>query len=251
MKSSPTISVITSSIGRPELRRCIESVKEQTVKCRHYVYVNGLKWMLPAHEIIQEFPHINAMYLPEETGDCGYGHSMSGVFAAAPFLTESDFIFYLNDDDFYDSNHVESLVCLMQDEKLGWAYSLRRFVDIRGNPVCEDDWDSLGYWPNAFDDNSFLVDNSCYAMRRSTARAVATHWTQDSRIADRLVLRELKHLGLPYGCSGISTVNYRLGTGTATAPEALYHECARRARNGFPEGFPWRKGQSVFRPETT
>jgi len=248
---NPTVTVITSSIGRPELRRCVESVQYQTMKCRHYVYVNGLKWHIPAHEVLRDFPLVHGMFLPEETGNSGMGPSCASVFAAAPYLTESDYVFYLNDDDFYEEDHVESLVSLMEKENLSWAYSLRRFVDRHGTPVCEDDWDSLGHWPNVFGDGSFLVDNSCYALRTSVARKHSAAWMKRPYIADRIFLQELKSSNLSYGCSGKSTVNYRLGTGTAQSPEALYIECARRARQKFPEGFPWRGAPTIFRPEQT
>lgn len=167
------------------------------------------------------------------------GGSMADVFAAAPFLTRSDWIFYLDDDNFFDPNHVESVMRFATENALEWAYSLRRFVDKAGNAVCDDDWSSLGHWPIHGTDQH-VVDNSCYAVSRRLAQRFATAWTAMPYIADRCFYMALKESGAKHGCTGLSTVNYRTGTGTAPDNAALYLRSAEIARAAKPDGFPWR-----------
>lgn len=239
-------AVITSSIGRAELRQSIESVRAQTHKARHYVFVNGEKWHESAREVLRDYPEVCAVYLPEETGDYGMGPSMADVFVSAPYLTRADWVFFLNDDDFYDPNHIESILAHAKVHDLKWAYSLRKFVDKDGSLICDDDWNSLGYWPCLAEAGEYLVDNSCFAVSRTIAQKMGPAWTFVPYVADRCFLAALKHTGEPYGCTGLSTVNYRIGTGTAESDAGAYLKCAETARSLFPDGFPWRT-PSVFR----
>lgn len=232
------VTVITSSIGRKELRQTIESVRAQTYPCRHYVYVNGSMFHDRAREILNDYPQVTAIYLPENTGDYGVGASMADVFAAASFLTTSDWIFYLNDDDFYDTNHVESIMTHIKTNKLLWAYSLRKFVNIDGSYVCDDNWCNLGHWA-PLGGGANLVDNSCYAIHRSLAIKYGRAWTAMPYIADRCFLSALMESKAPYGSPGLYTVNYRLGTGTATDSLDKYLKCDESAKAAYPDGFPW------------
>lgn len=238
-----TASVITSTIGRPELRQCIESVRALTYPARHFVYVNGPKYHAKARAILEDYPEVCALYLPEETGDYGTGGSMADVFAAAPFLTRADWIFYLDDDNFYERKHVESLLTFAKSNDLAWAYSLRRVVDKSGAYICDDDWCSIGVYPARFSTDSFIVDNSCFAITRALAQRFATAWTALPVVADRCMLMALRESGTRFGCTGLATVNYRLGTGTAVDdPEAMKRVAGEEAMK-YPSGFPWRMPQ--------
>lgn len=245
-----TASVITSSIGRKELRQCIESVRAQNFPCKHYVYVNGERFHDSARETLKDFPDVTAIYLPEETGDYGVGPSMADVFIAALYLTKAEWIFYLNDDDFYDSNHVSSVMAHAQTHDLKWVYTLRKFVDIDGNFICDDDWSSLGFWPCQGKADDFLVDNSCFAVTRELAIKASFAWRLVPYCADRAFLAALKQTGEKYGSTGLSTVNYRVGTGTAQFPREVYLQDSIMMREAYPAGFPWRK-PSVFSPGET
>ena len=131
------ISVITSTIGRPELRQCIESTAKQTIKCTHYVFVNGPRFHASAKAILDDYPEVKAFYLPEETGDYGVGPSMADVFAAGPFLTRSKWVCFLDDDNWFDETHVESLWLLASKHNLKWAFSLRKLVAPNGEFICK------------------------------------------------------------------------------------------------------------------
>lgn len=239
-------TVITATIGRRELRQCIESVRAQTYPLvNHIVFVNGLRYHVAAREVLKDYPEVSAFYLDEETGDYGAGPSMADVFVAATFLTRSDWVFFLDDDNFYSPTHVESLLGLAVEHKLAWAYSLRTFVDVSGEFICEDDWISLGYWPE-FGSQSHLVDNSCYAVSLSLAKRYALAWTAAPLSADRCFFLVLHESGARYGCSGLSTVSYRIGLGTATGAADLYRQTHKNMRaRMMSKEFPWRK-ESIF-----
>lgn len=236
------VTVITSTIGRPELRRCLESVQAQTYPgVKHNVYVNGPGHHAHARRVLEDYPAAEAFYLPADTGAYnGSAPSCAGVFAAAPFLTDADWVFFLNDDDFYDADHVESIMALAKAHDLGWAYSLRRFVTRLGEPIVDDDWCSLGHSP-ILGTSQYVVDNSCFAVRRDLAERYGQAWTVMPIIGDRAFLMALKESGARAGCTGRSTLNYRTGTGSAEDDPPKYLQCAEAARKAFPHVFPWRR----------
>lgn len=241
----PTVTVITSTIGRPELRQCIESVRDQTYQVKHFVFVNGPKYRVDADKVLKDFPGVAAVYLPEETGTfCGQGPSCASVFSSAPLLTNSDWVFYLNDDDFYEPNHIESIMTMVMVHCLKWAYSLRRFVTKSGDVICDDDWSSLGHFPIE-GTNQYLVDNSCFAVSRDLAIKYGLAWTIMPFFGDRCFLMALKDSGEKSGCTGLSTVNYRTGTGSAPDSPKLYLELSQNMKNKYTDGFPWR-GPRIF-----
>lgn len=243
--AQPTVTVITSSIGRPELAQAVRSVLAQDYPCRHHVYINGPRWQSDhTLEMIaglkDNTTHRNHFFLlPEETGDCGIGPGAGSVFASAPFLTNSDICFFLNDDDFWDPDHVSSLVALMTKHSLAWAYSLRRFVDLAGQPMVDDNWDSLGHHL-ADPGNEHIVDNSCYAIRTEVARKVGPHWLTP-HCGDRVIFRALEAAKLPCGTTGRSTANYRIGLGFLKGSKEQFLANDRHMRARFPRGFPWRR----------
>lgn len=238
---SNSITVVTSSIGRPELAQCIESVKNQAYPgIRHMVYVNGAKYHQNASKILNKYPEVTAFYLPDETGDYGAGGSMADVFAASAFLTRSDWLFFLDDDNFYDPNHVGSLMTLIKENDLKWAYSLRRYVNKDGDAICDDNWCSLGYWPVIADHRWNLIDNSCYAVSLPLAKICSLAWTAAPYVGDRCFFGALHKTKTKAGCTGLSTVNYRVGSGSGADPSELLISEAK-AKQLYPNGFPWRK----------
>lgn len=225
-----------------ELRQCVESVRAQTHKARHFVYVNGPEFHEPARAILKDYPEVTAFYLPEATGDWHNGPSMVDVFAAGPFLTNADWVFYLDDDNWYEPDHVDSVLTLARDNDLKWAYSLRRFVSKDGTPICEDNWCNLGHYPLIGTD-AYIVDNSCFAVERSLACRMALAWTAIATVPDRAFLMALKESGGRSGCTGLTTVNYRIGLGSTADDAGPYLERAEYARKHYGGVYPWRRPQ--------
>lgn len=247
------VTVITSTIGRPELKQCIESVRAQSISVRHMVLVNGAKFHDDAKVVLESFPEVESHYLTDNTGDYGAGPCMADCYAAGPFLTRSDWVCFLDDDNWFDPDHIESLLWLVEKYGLEWAYSLRRWVAMDGTPIGDDDWQSLGYWPNPLveqlpEDQVRLVDTSCFFVKRRLAQRMSLAWTAAPFYTDRGFLMALMKSGSRYGCTGLSSVNYRTGSGAAEISMADYTACAERAKGLFPDGFPWRKPM-IFDPD--
>ena len=235
---SLSVAVVTSTQGRSTITRAIKSVQDQTRKATHYVFIHGADYS------DKTIPHLAddtvAVHLPRANGGGGYG--MAPVYALAPYAIDEDIICYLDDDNWYEPDHIESLVGLIEKHDLGWAYSLRKIVDNEGNWICDDNCESLGCHPNSH--GHYLVDNSCYVVRTEVARRYGFAWYVPI-ISDRNFQAELMRNRIRAGTSGRHTSVYRLshdGTGGMTKEKFIgNNEWMQQNRPGFE----WAK-QQIF-----
>lgn len=230
------IAVVTSTQGRPTIKRTIKSVQDQTRKATHYVFIHG------ANHSDKAKPHLSddtvAVYLPNANGHNGLG--MAPVYALAPYVIDEDIIFYLDDDNWYEPDHIESLASLIEENDLGWAYSLRKIVDNEGNWICDDNCESLGCQPNA--SGHYLVDNSCYAVRADVARRYGYAWYVPI-VSDRNFQAELMRNRIRCGTTGKHSANYRLShDGTGGMTPQMFMDNNNFMSSRFTD-FPWTKRQ--------
>lgn len=221
------VVVITATTGRDTLEQAVVSVANQTVPTEHLLVIDG------DIKIDIDYPdNLRTLQLPENVGANGwYGHR---VYAATPLLVNADYILFLDDDNWFEPNHVETMIAKIKSKDLMWSYSLRKIVDERGQYVCDDDCEALGRYPTFYDHTVNFVDTNCYCFRREYLVNVA-HSFYGTWGADRQFYTAASTKLPSFGCTGLATVNYR-------APERLL--------NMFKEGnevmkksyvnLPWR-----------
>lgn len=220
-----SVAVVTSTIGRAELERAIVSVQQQSYPCKHYVFVDGEQYFDKVKPLQAKYPDVIFTFLPMNTGADGWTNS--SINAIAPFLIKEEIMCYLDDDNWYDSNHVQNIVNGFNSyENVGVVYNLRRFVTENGQYLCDDNTESLGFWgfrqinyPFEFnqitaDLYSFMhrqghVDTNCLAMTLQTAQALAHYWVQ-SKMNDYMVFKQCRLQNKTIVSTGKRTVNYVL-----------------------------------------
>ncbi|AUI66360.1 MULTISPECIES: glycosyltransferase family A protein [Glaesserella] len=219
-----SVAVITSTIGRPELRQAIQSVEAQTYPCTHYIFVDGKQHKDAAEIILKEYPNTVVTYLPMNTGADGWTNS--SINAIAPFLVKEDIICYLDDDNWYAPNHIENCVATLEKTDADLVYSLRNLYTLDKEFLCEDFIESIGFYENKlsyprtinfnFDNEDYsithtlnrtLIDTNCYAMKRNIAAKLAQYWCED-KLNDYTVFNKIKELGLVCACTNTFSVNY-------------------------------------------
>lgn len=233
--------VITPTTGAPELKDAIRSVQNQTVDVEHLVICDGLKFKEKLDAVLEstEGKRPTVCYLPYNTGGGGfYGHR---VMAAFSHLTSHDYVLFLDQDNWFKPNHVETLVNAIEFFNFDWAYSLRTIFDKDGNELVKDNCESLGRWPAWVGDNVFLVDSSSYCFKNSFLRQVGHIWDHGWG-ADRrfyTILREhVKHNN--YGCTGLHTLNYRLGGNEGSVTKEFFIEGNSKMLSKYNgKNFPW------------
>jgi GT2 family glycosyltransferase len=201
--------VITPTTGKDTLEQAVQSVANQTVKTEHLIVEDGIE-----ADVLLDLsltPNARIMTLPENVGGNGwYGHR---VYAAMPLMVNADYILVLDEDNWFEPNHVETMIDKIKSKDLMCSYSLRRICNERGEYVFDDDCESLGRYPTYYDHNVNFVDTNCYCFKREYLVNVAHHFYGQWG-ADRPFYKAASTQLPSFGCTGQATVNYR-------APERL------------------------------
>ena len=214
-----SVTVITATTGSPFLREALASVAGQTYEdLQHWVVVDGQQYAQKVQDILKDFRNVKLLILPENTGGPEAGNFVCHrIYAAAPFLVNTEFVALLDEDNMYEPDHIELLVTEIQRTKRKWAHSLRALVDQEGTVLDTDRCESLGgIRHSVLSANDFHVDTNCYLLETNLARSLAPCWNVPARPgpdcleADRAVCRTLLASKLYPAVSRNFTVKYRV-----------------------------------------
>ena len=177
LRIEKSVTVITPTIASPKLNDAIKSVREQTYKnITHLIVSDGPEYMNTiAFDMVERNDNALVACTPENTGKNGfYGHR---IYAAYPHLINSDYIFFLDEDNWYEPDHVESLVRVLNDGN-DFAVSLRKIYQPDKTYVCDDNCEALGKWPIYFthNDPQYLADTSSFAFRTRFLQQTCHLW---------------------------------------------------------------------------
>ena len=228
------IMVITPTTGKDTVHKAIESVAQQTLPTEHLIVSDGADAILAMNKMPYEhIPKcVSFVDLPENVGGNGwYGHR---VYAAMPLMVNADYVLFLDEDNWFEPNHVETMIAKIKSKDLMWAYSLRRICNEAGEYIRDDDCESLGRWPTFYDHTVNFVDTNCYCFRREYLVSVS-HSFYGQWGADRPFYKAASTKLPAFGCTGLATVNYR-------APDRLlsmFKEGNEALKKSY-ETLPWR-----------
>ena len=239
-----SVTVITPTVGTPFLAQAIASVQAQTYPfVEHVVVADGPRYyervraMLPAHTTHP----VSVFELPHNTGGGGFnGHR---IYGAMPHLVNGRFVAFLDEDNWYEPEHIATLMEQITTRGLSWAYALRRIVGLDDRALANDDCESLGQWPTWNDPHVHLVDVNCYVLRRDLAIRTGSLWYRrypDETCPDFALCQQLLQEHPQCGTNGLYTVNYRVGRSTCSVQPDFFLAGNEVMRQRFPAGFPWR-----------
>jgi glycosyltransferase involved in cell wall biosynthesis len=236
------IAVVTPTIASEHLTKCIDSVDKQTYEdIVHYIFIDGCQYEPKAREILVGSSKTRMIELEENVGKGWYGHR---VYAACSFLVNADVICYLDEDNFFEPNHIETVVKKLQEGN-DWVYSLRNIHDKEGKFLCEDNCESLGKWPVYFNPEVHHIDTSCFAVRRDVAVRIGHAWYGQWG-ADRQFFGALKTHFPKYSCTNQYTTNYRLDGNENSVNEEFFIEGNKINSEKYQGNFPWKSGQEFI-----
>ena len=144
MKPLNKAVVIIPSVGTDFLQEALDSIKTQTVPTDIYLVCDNPMRDSRIQGIVSRGHYDNVYYLklPYGVGKDGfYGHR---VYSSVPALVNNQYILFLDEDNYLEPNHVESMINTIETNNLDWCYSLRRIIDVDGSYVCDDNCESLG-----------------------------------------------------------------------------------------------------------
>ena len=217
-----SVVVITGTTGARTLRETVLSVQKQTVPVEHWIIVDGAQYERDVDKILGKMPmNENTKYtqrvlvLPENTGGSGYlCHRING---ALPWLTNADYVCFLDEDNMFTPNHVEGLLHALKNKPgARWAHAYRSLIDDDGTFICHDSCESLGgLCHTVLDRNDRLIDTNCFMLQRELAIQISPLWNVKARQpgqmeADRRVCQLLLKQEPLYGVSSHYSVLYRV-----------------------------------------
>lgn len=214
----PSVGIITATVGTAALTRAIKSVSAQTYPyIIHYIVIDGPAYYLDVIRQIRALGVagglIRIISLPENTGANGFnGHR---IYGAIPYLCNTDYIGFLDEDNWYEDNHVEALVNAITDggEPAVGAYSYRNIVDPSGMFICRDQCESIGNtFHTVINKDDYLMDTSSFIMKRTTLVDYAPNWHVAARTtamdSDRRMTQAVLVSGDMMMSSKLFTLNY-------------------------------------------
>jgi len=232
---SKSVAIITPTTGSDDLAKCMESVKNQTYEnITHHVVADGYEAYLKIKHnnqfTIQFHSKLSTSMICENVGANGwYGHR---IYAAFPFLVNQEYVVFLDQDNWLEPNHIESLISTIE-KGYQWAYSFRNIVDKDGTFICKD-YESLGYKVKPEH-----IDTSCFMIPREIlVGGVSTVW-YGQYAADRHFYHNLKSCYPSYDATYQHTMNYRLGSSETSAPKEFYLQNNARVLESFNGKLPW------------
>ena len=229
------VAVVTPTIASDLLEQCVSSVDNQTYKdLTHYIFIDGCQYEPKAREILVGSSKTRMIELEENVGKGWYGHR---VYAACSFLVNADIICYLDEDNWYEPNHVEELVKAIQTGAQ-WAYSLRKIYDKHGNYICDDNCESLGKWPIYFNNDAYHIDTSSFAVRRDVAVNIGHAWYGQWG-ADRQFFSNLKKFFPNFECTGEHSLCYRLDGNANSVTKDFFEEGNKYTKEKYQGNYPW------------
>lgn len=242
MAASPLVTVVTPTTGDPCVLRAIKSVADQSYKpVQHLVVVDNPEAPAEIKSAIRQH-NVDVIELPYATGkDRFVGHR---IYGASAFLGKGDFFCFLDEDNWFDTDHIASLIEIVR-QGFAWAFSLRKIVDLEGNFICNDDCESLGKWPTVLGENDYLIDVNCYLLPRMAAVASSPVWYRRFREpnvldADRALRSLLLAQNFNFESSYRYSVNYRAGNTELSVRKEFFLRGNERMLQKFQGSLPWK-----------
>lgn len=247
-----SVTVVTPTIGSQKLIDAIQSVKSQTYKnVRHLLVIDGAEHVdnvLNVGESIQNYDDIDYMTLPFNVGANGfYGHR---VYAAIGHLVNTDYVAFLDEDNWYDDDHIESLVNTIENYNVGgkpeFVYSYRKVWTPDKKEFIEDNCESLGMWPVWVSDQREKnnphchVDTSSYLFRRDFLERYGYMWHHGWGADRRFFQYVTQNIKVMNYSSFKHTLNYRLD-GNIDSVNLDFFNQGNKVMHDYYYGYPWKQ----------
>jgi len=163
-------TIITPTIGTPYLLEACASVAKQTQECLHLIVVDGRDSANRVVDIVSRAALENPMYayniivVPWRTGENRFnGHRIYGSISG---LVMTPYFSWLDEDNFFDRDFVETMVGALEEEKdKNYATCRRTVIKDDGSTIGRDNRESIGKNGMGYD----LYDMNTFMFKASMA----------------------------------------------------------------------------------
>lgn len=241
--------VITPTIGSLKLKDAVESIQQQTYKNVEHLLVTdgslqyGHSARVAVEEVGEDNPnlmtkHIRFIDLPYNTGANGFNGQR--IYASIPHLVDADYVFFLDEDNWYEPDHIAALIDTIEAENLDWAYSLRTIYSPEKKFIAHDNCESLGKWPIYFthDNPQYLIDTSAFAFKREFIKATCHLWHSGPWGEDRRYFYAIKDHS-KWNTSGKHSLCYRVDNNPKSVNGEFFIEGNKLNLEYYKGKYPW------------
>jgi len=256
------VTVLTVTRSRPGIlqERCLSSVKRQTVPVRHVVIVDGCSATL--QDLSTRRPEAEVIFCPRSANDRSGPGRLARLRNLAVTQATTKWVAFLDDDNEWESDHIDSLVTLAETSRIPAVHSQRRVLHSDGSPWVEAEWPwsrdpdesrrkyahalhcgvvtpgqpymrdradrhtQAGSWRDV-DLNAWIFERTLLLAHPFLEEYTASH-ERDFVGEDSVLLEELLEADVPIACTGRPTLRYYLGG------------WSNRVGGQEEEGFSWR-----------
>jgi len=234
-----TTTVIIPTTGAKELKGAIESVLNQSHSTTCYVVCDGEAHKGKVKVIVDQYAgnkNLKVSYLPINVGANGfYGHR---IYAAFTHLIDTEYVMYLDQDNWLQPNHVQSCIDTINDKNLQWCHSFRNIYDKDSNFICQDNCESLGI--HLAYTNTNHIDTNTYFIKTEVATKIASAW-HGGWGQDRVFLHAISQHFKKFDCTGEYTVNYRVDGGQGSVNADFFIVGNKVMNETYNGELPWKK----------
>lgn len=239
-------TVIIPTTGNIKVVDAIRSLIRQTVPTNLLLVIDGDEYTDKIANILRDDEEIgdyisdnSVILLKNNTGKNGwFGHR---IYASMPFTVDTKYVAFLDEDNWYEDNHIETCENFVEQNCLDWCFALRNIYTEDGKYACKDDCESLGHYWNPYHPVSYkLVDTNCYFLKTTVACENAPFfYIQGS--GDSNYFKGLINLPKKYDCTGKYTVNYRLGGNPNSVKLEFFKKCNEYTKTLYNGNYPWQR----------
>jgi glycosyltransferase involved in cell wall biosynthesis len=238
--NSQSALIVIPTTGAITLKQCVKSALMQDWPLvKVLVVIDGPQYQQAAHQQTDSLidqSRLSVMTLPWNTGADGwYGHR---IYASMGFLSDADWIFYLDQDNWYDADHVRTQIESCALNRWHWGHSLRKIHDVDGNYLMDDNCESLGKYPIFNTTDHHLVDTSSFCVSRAVSTTLGQAWYGQWG-ADRQFLANAAKFYPNWGGTGKYTLNYRLSGNSGSVTREFFEQGNQIMYDKYQGNWPW------------
>ena len=234
-----TAAVVTATTNRKELQQTIDSVRSQTYPVKHYILVD-------AKVGFADYLKMRGLYCNDKTVMSYWDGRIDNPdkdgrrwYAGMAHMINEDVTLTLNDDDWYDKDHVESLMEIVNRGN-DWAYSLRKIHDKDGNFLFNDRCEALGDLHEDWNNKGCnFVDWCMWGMRTEKLKGISAILGMPGFGSDREFYRVAKQMFPKYGTTKKHSFNFRLGGNPGSVTKEFFDAGHKFMADKYGEMMPW------------